>query len=188
MTKRTIEIGPTVICSAEYGVTTVTSRGGKKHTARNKPCQECPWRKDVPTGVFPPKAFQTSAHTAYDAALSTFACHMSGREKPATCAGFLVRHGENNVAVRLQLHGERIDLDRVSDGGFPIYDSYRDMAVANGVDRDDPALQPVRANGDEYDPAARAFRPKRENKDHPGRSDDDGSPMQRPLGGADRCV
>jgi hypothetical protein len=30
--------------------------------------------------------------------------------------------------------------DDVHDGGHDLHDSYRDMAVANGVDPDDPAL------------------------------------------------
>jgi hypothetical protein len=35
-------------------------------------------------------------------------------------------------------------LDDVSDGGHRLYDNYRSMAVANGVDPDDPILAPCR--------------------------------------------
>lgn len=146
--KREVEIGETKIASADYGVTSITTRGAKRQAARRQPCEQCPWRMDVPTEVFPPEAFRISAPTAYDAAMSTFACHMSGAEKPATCAGFLVRHAVHNLAVRFSLHGERIDLDKITDGGFPIYPTYREMAVANGVAPDDPVLAPVRGNNE----------------------------------------
>jgi len=145
MTRRTTIKG-TKIASDEYGVTSIETSGGRKHVARKTPCEQCPWREDVPTGVFPAEAYRHSAHTAYDAAMSTFACHMAGAQHPATCAGFLLRHGAHNLSVRIALSGERIDLDKISDGGFPIYETYRDMAVANGVDPDDPVLKPVRGN------------------------------------------
>ena len=39
------------------------------------PCAECPWRRDVPPGKFPPERFIALAHTAYDLAGHVFACH-----------------------------------------------------------------------------------------------------------------
>ena len=47
---------------------------------------------------------------------------------------------ENNLGLRLQMAMGKIDPGAVSDGGFPLYDDYRAMAVANGVDPDDPVL------------------------------------------------
>jgi len=132
--------------SAEYGVASLRTKHSPKMAVCHKPCAQCPWRKDVPTGVFPAEAYRLSAPTAYDAAMSTFACHMKGR-KAVTCAGFMMRHSENNLAVRLNQTTGRVDLRKVTDGGFPLYRSYTDMAVANGVDPKDPVLKPVRANG-----------------------------------------
>lgn len=149
MARRTKIIG-TRVCSQDYGVTSIVTEGRNKHVARHKPCEQCPWRKDVPTGVFPEQAYRESAPTSYDMAQSTFACHMSGAENPATCAGFLLRHADNNLSVRLSLMTGRIDLTKIGDGGYPIYESYREMAIANGVDKDDPCLVPVRANGRSY--------------------------------------
>lgn len=146
MKRPKVKIGRTVKCSEEFGVTSLTVLDSVAHIHRDKPCEQCPWRKDVPTGVFPAKAFKTSAQTAYDAAFSTFACHMSGKKMPATCAGFLMRHGEHNLSVRFSQGNERIDLDRVSDGGFPLYETYREMAIANGVAPNDPVLAEVRGN------------------------------------------
>lgn len=146
-----VKRGVTRVCSEEYGVVSLEVNGRKSHAHRRKPCEQCPWREDVPAGVFPPDAFRESAPTAYDGAMSTFSCHMSGVENPATCAGFLLRHAENNIGVRLSQAKGRIDCETVGDGGYPIYASYRDMAIANGVPADDPVLRDVRADGDVWD-------------------------------------
>lgn len=111
---------------------------------RREPCEQCPWRADLPTGVFPASAFWKSADTAYDMALNTFACHMSGLEKPATCAGFLLRGADHNIGVRFAILHGRYDPGDVGDGGFPLYRSYRAMAVANGMAPDDERLAPCR--------------------------------------------
>lgn len=132
--------------SDQFAVTRREISGGRRHAARRTPCEECPWKVESPIGAFPAEAYRVSAPTSYDAAMSTFACHMAGADSPATCAGFLCRHGDNNLGVRLSLTRDRIDLSRVSDGGHELYDSYRDMAIANGVDPDDPVLIPVRAD------------------------------------------
>jgi hypothetical protein len=147
--------GPTRRVSADFAVTTVFTSDAPVHRVRAEPCAECPFRMDVPTGVFPPDAFRESAPTAYDAALSTFGCHMSKMSAPATCAGFLKLHSENNLMVRMSLLSGRIDLTAVSDGGYPLYATYREMAVANGVPADDPCLRPVRGNGETWAPEAR---------------------------------
>jgi hypothetical protein len=147
----------TTVCSEEFGVTHLAVTDGRR-SARAKPCAECPWRTDVPTGVFPAEAFRVSAPTSYDAALSAFSCHMSGAGKPATCAGFLARHGENNLLARIAaIEGCRPS----SDGGLPLYASYREMAVANGVDPDDEVLAAVRGNDDVWDHETRRFAARR---------------------------
>lgn len=119
----------------------VTVEGGSAGYCR-KPCADCPWRVDA-TGAFPAEAFRLSAPTAYDMAENVFACHQSGTERPRTCAGFLLRGSAHNLSVRLsRMHG-RIH-DDVSDGGHALHDGYREMAIANGVDPNDPALAPCR--------------------------------------------
>lgn len=145
---RAVTIGRTVPASHEFGVTRISSTGGDRHVTRNTPCQQCPWRIDVPVGTFPARAFEISAHTAYDAAFETFACHMAGAEHPATCAGFLLRHSTHNLGVRMAQMAGRMDLSKLSDGGTPVYRTYREMAEANGVDPNHPTLEPIRGNGD----------------------------------------
>ncbi len=122
----------------------VTLEGGQGGY-RRRPCSDCPWRVDA-TGEFPAAAFKHSAGTAYDMATHTFACHQSGQQKPATCAGFLLRGADHNLAVRLGRARGRFE-DDVSEGGVELHASYRAMAVANGVDPDDPVLTPCRDPG-----------------------------------------
>lgn len=113
------------------------------HGYRRRPCGGCPWRVDQ-TGSFPAEAFRVSAHTAHDMSDRAFGCHEAGTERPATCAGFLLRGAENNMAVRRRAATGRLDLDSVSDGGHELHDGYVSMAVANGVPADDPALHGCR--------------------------------------------
>jgi len=108
---------------------------------RRTPCTGCPWRVDT-VGLFPAEAFCHSAGTAQDMAVRTFACHEQGAQKPATCAGFILRGAAHNLTMRLKwARGECLD---VSDGGHALHESYRAMALANGVAPDDPALAKVR--------------------------------------------
>lgn len=126
-----------------HQVVTVATTGRKGNKIyRKSPCATCPWRTDA-VGVFPPEAFRHSAPTAYDMAQETFACHSSGIAKPAICAGFLLKGAEHNMAVRIAYMGNKIQ-DDLSDKDINLFDSYRDMAVANGVDPDDPVLKNCR--------------------------------------------
>ena len=110
---------------------------------RRKPCDGCPWVKEN-TGEFPAQAFEHSAATSEDMSEHVFACHESGAEKSSTCAGFLLRGADNNMAIRLRLSRGEIDYDLIKEDGRELYDSYREMAVGNGVDPDSPALKNVR--------------------------------------------
>jgi Family of unknown function (DUF6283) len=121
-----------------HAVVTVVGGAG---TFRTTPCPECPWRKDQ-TGKFPAKAFEHSAETAYDMSGESFACHMAGREKPQTCAGFLLRGADHNLSVRLKFR--RAQADIVSDGGHELHEGYVSMAVANGMRPNHPRLRPCR--------------------------------------------
>lgn len=108
------------------------------------PCPECPWRVEN-AGSFPAEAFRISAPTAYDMADRTFACHMAGLEQPKKCAGALLSTGaEHNLKVRMALMRGSFRWDDVTAGGVVLHKSYAAMAVANGVDPDDPALRGCR--------------------------------------------
>lgn len=121
-----------------WGVTSLIG-GGRAH--QEQPCAQCPWRRDAPTDRFPAEVFRHSARTAYDMASHVFGCHMAGRNQPKTCAGFLLRGASDNLAIRMS----RADFSGVHST-VPLYDDYREMAVANGVDPDDPALRSCRGD------------------------------------------
>ncbi|MBS3912752.1 MAG: hypothetical protein KGZ70_13175 [Hydrogenophaga sp.] len=120
----------------------VTVTGGKG-AYRKRPCAGCPWVKSN-DGVFPAKAFEHSAATAYDMSDKRFACHESGVNRPSTCAGFFLRGAEHNMAVRLDIIRGRLDPAGISDGGRELHESYRSMAIANGVAPDSHALKRCR--------------------------------------------
>ena len=121
----------------------VVSVEGGRGQYRRQPCGGCPWRVDQ-TGSFPAEAFRISAPTAYDLSDRMFGCHESGTDNPTTCAGFLMRGADHNMAVRMAVGTGRIDLDEVSTGGHELHAGYRSMAEANGVDPDDHALRNCR--------------------------------------------
>lgn len=129
----------------EHQVVTLLGASGAHH--RREPCPHCPWRRDQPVGRFPAEAFRHSAETAYDASDHRFGCHMSGAKAPETCAGFLLANADNNIAVRLDYMRGRIEPGSITTS-TSLYDSYREMAEANGVDPDDPALARCRGNGE----------------------------------------
>jgi hypothetical protein len=133
----------------EYAVVTVSGKAsaGEEHFQR-KPCVSCPWRRDAEVGFFPPDAYRHSADTAYDGAMNTFACHVSGTENPKTCAGFLLANADNNMGARLAQMMGKLDMGKVRADGVPLYGSYREMAEANGVPPDDPRLAKCRGNHD----------------------------------------
>ena len=116
-----------------------TRSKGESYRYRREPCAECPWRKDAPVGAFPAEAFRISADTAYDQSQRSFACHMSGSERSAVCAGFLLRGAEHNIGIRLRYAGGDIEPGSVKSD-VELYESYREMAEANGVDPADPKL------------------------------------------------
>ncbi|RCG31916.1 hypothetical protein DQ384_05065 [Sphaerisporangium album] len=138
----------------EWGVVSV-ERGDGARAFRRHPCAgitPCPWRRDAPTGTFPPEVFRHSARTTYDLATHTFGCHASGRDAPTTCAGFLLRGASDNLAVRMS-YARYFGVHTTVE----LYDGYQEMAIANGVHPDDPAL--VLCRGDrpmEYPPAVQA--------------------------------
>lgn len=121
----------------DHQVVTVKSNSSRNY--RRKPCSTCPWRVDT-VGEFPAEAFRHSASTAYDMAGNEFACHQSGADKPATCAGYLLRGAKHNLATRIRAMSGKVNLNAVSDDGLDLFENYREMAEANGVSPDDPVL------------------------------------------------
>ena len=83
----------------------------------------------------------------------SFVCHETSEAAPLVCAGFLLRGATHHLGVRLHIARGEVDPAAVHDGGHELHGSYRDMAIANGVDPDDPALAPCR-DGPGHGPGA----------------------------------
>lgn len=106
-----------------------------------RPCSECPWRRDQPLGRFEASRYEelrdTSAGPAGSAPLGApmFACHKSHEGADLACAGWLAVEGHGHVAVRLAVAQGRLDADALAAGhDWPqLYDSYEQMAAANGA-------------------------------------------------------
>lgn len=114
---------------------------GARGEYRRRPCAPCPWRRDN-VGEFPAEAFRLAAPgTAYDMSDATFGCHESDAMRTQTCAGFLLSTtADNNLSVRLGQSSGRLVLDDVHGDGAVLFAYFADMAIANGVDPDDPVL------------------------------------------------
>lgn len=139
------KIVKTRMAGPDHAVIQLSTKGAGAYAYRRTPCEGCPWKKSN-RGLFPAEAFKHSAPTAYDTAFNVFACHESGQTNPATCAGFLLKNSRHNIAVRMHEGDKSIDMRQVKANRKRLYSSYREMAVANGVAPDDPALQPCRAD------------------------------------------
>ena len=125
----------------------VTIRGGSGQY-RRRPCGGCPWVV-ANTGSFPAEAFAHSASTAEDLSGHMFGCHESGTERPVTCAGFLLRGADHNMAVRMRAAAGQIDLGQVHEDGRELHPGYVTMSVANGLDSGDPELRNCRLSSRE---------------------------------------
>ena len=100
--------------------------------ALTKTCNECPWRKDVPIGRFPPERYIALRRTSEQGMNPLFGCHKTVEGKDVVCVGYLMRDGENNWAVRLAAAYGKFDPQALEAAG-PLYDSFEEMARANGV-------------------------------------------------------
>ncbi len=93
------------------------------------PCRDCPWRRDVKPGKFPPQKFEQWAESCEPGFGAFFQCH----QKPVVCVGYLMCPDSlNNNRVRMALIKKQLNPQRLSSKA-PLYESYVEMAAANGA-------------------------------------------------------
>lgn len=102
----------------------------------HKQCDECPWRKDVPTGRFSEERFRALRHSCQPGFAGMFACHKTPECNPMACVGYVINQvygpGQRaeNINLRLALRTKKIDPERMTIVG-PQYLSYAEMEEAN---------------------------------------------------------
>jgi hypothetical protein len=115
----------------------VTLSGG----ARSRPCDECPWRRDVKPGQFPATRYDALENThgadgqeaPYGAPF--FGCHKSPEGREFACAGWLAVEGYNHIGVRVAVAYGHFPGSALAPGeDWPeLFGSYAEMAAAQGA-------------------------------------------------------
>jgi hypothetical protein len=109
-----------------------------------RPCESCPYRRDVPSGVWSPEDYQKLP--LYDAPtseqpLSAFQCHQNDRDsgKARLCAGWVGCHGDELLSLRLAVARGLADPD-VFDytTEVELFDSGSEAAAHGMKDIEDP--------------------------------------------------
>lgn len=96
-------------------------------------CDECPWRRDVPVGKFPPERFELLRKTVEQGFHALFACHKSPEGQEVACVGFLLSDDSSkNFTVRVAYSRDLIDRDALRAAG-PLFPTFDEMARANGA-------------------------------------------------------
>ncbi|QIG66902.1 hypothetical protein EVB29_072 [Rhizobium phage RHph_TM27A] len=108
----------------------------EKHHALPVPCKSCPYRKDVPSGVWHESEYKKLPN--FDGDIATqfvnggtglFLCH---QQNNALCSGWLGCHGVDNL-LALRLHGNHVEpeiFDYETD--VPLFSSGAE-AAAHGM-------------------------------------------------------
>lgn len=116
----------------------------KKHHALPAPCKSCPYREDVPSGVWAELEYKKLpaydgeiAEQAIKGATSLFLCHQRNN---ALCSGWLACHGPDNL-LAMRLHYTRVDASAFDyTTKIPVFAS-GEQAAAHGMrDIDEPGI------------------------------------------------
>lgn len=98
------------------------------------PCSECPWRKDVDPGQFPPERYECLRVTAEggDCFKPMFACHKAPMEEFA-CVGYLMSEtGWTNPIVRMAAGRGKFDPRKLHSDA-PLYKTYEELMEVHGA-------------------------------------------------------
>lgn len=114
-----------------------------------QPCTSCPYRRDVPSGVW--AAEEYSKLPAYDADTSLqppqlFLCHQTSADhaRARVCAGWVGCHGSQLLALRLAasrgiLDGTELGINRATS--VPLFSSGAAAAAHGHTDIDTPGVR-----------------------------------------------
>ncbi len=112
---------------------------------RTYPCNECPWKVTAEPGKFPAERYVKLRSTCRPdedgmppmPGSPMFGCHKGepGTDDDLACAGWLAREGHNHIGVRLAIMNGDLPMEALeqNDTWPDLYDTYEDMAAANGA-------------------------------------------------------
>lgn len=100
----------------------------------NSPCSSCPYRKDIPTGVWHASEYEKLRlydDTAQNQAFIPFHCHQEPEiGKPTLCRGWLSVHCESAAVRILGMQGNVTEEQVYAEVKEPLYKSGNEAADA----------------------------------------------------------
>lgn len=120
-----------------------------------EPCRHCPYRRDVPSGIWAPEEYAKLA--SYDAdtpyqPTGVFVCHLRGSgDKSRACGGWAGCHdGDNLLALRLAVATGVITpatAEQIRDytSPVPLFTTGAEAAAHGLADIDDPSPEAIAA-------------------------------------------
>ena len=102
--------------------------------SKRRPCKTCPWRKDAELGYWHQDHYRDMAKSCQRDGPNQMMCHQSRDTNQIVCAGWVLVLGFDAIGVRRAVHNGDFDPNRdFESGGLELYDSWEEMAEANGV-------------------------------------------------------
>lgn len=100
-----------------------------------RPCTSCPYRRDVPSGIWAPTEYAKLIAYDADTALqppNLFLCHQRAQDDEAArlCAGWVGCHGAELLALRLALHRGQVAAEVMEyTSPVPLFTSGAEAAI-----------------------------------------------------------
>ena len=108
---------------------------------RKSPCRVCPYRKDVPSGVWAKEEYDKLPEYDKDTGeqpMAAFVCHAT---PSSLCAGWATCHGEGLLALRMQqIGGRRFDIPTET---IPLFASGKEAAEHGKKDIKNPSPEAI---------------------------------------------
>lgn len=81
-----------------------------------RPCESCPYRQDVPSGVWSAEEYdklEEYDQPTHAQPMNLFQCHQNGADdaQARLCAGWVATHGERLLSLRIAVSMNRVPAD-----------------------------------------------------------------------------
>lgn len=117
-----------------------------------KPCQSCPYRRDVPSGVWSTQEYAklpTYDGETWEQNVRLFQCHQNGAdsERARLCGGWVGCHGgEELLALRMAVAGNKMTIEDAQAAmrystSVPLFTSGAEAAAHGVRDLENPSME-----------------------------------------------